>query len=219
MIRAILFGVLLPWLIQVAGEKWVEGDGAQATQTRELKKFDEIELRIQADMRVTIGKPTPLTIETDENILPLIKMNVRNGRLVISSDCPFRTKNGPDINVTVAKLHAVEVVGAGDMWISNLDNENLSVGATGTADVHLSGKTKHLSVAATGTSDVHAYDLEVDTANATLIGSADAKLNVSKSLTATITGNGDLHYKGDPMLTKAIIGEGDVTRVGPKNGA
>ena len=90
--------------------------------------------------------------------MPLIKMEVSKGKLIISSDKQFKAKKSPNIKVTIAKLQAVEVIGAGDMWIKKLDNENLSVATTGAADIHLSGKTKNLSVAVTGAADVFAYD-------------------------------------------------------------
>ncbi len=170
-------------------------------------------------MHVTIGKPTPLTIETDQNIMPLIKMEVSKGKLIISSDRQFKTKKSPNIKVSIAKLRAVEVIGAGDMWIRNLDNENLNVATMGAADIHLSGKTKNLSVAVMGTADVFAYDLVAENANATLTGSADAKLNVSKSLMATLIGPSDLLYRGNPTVTKTIIGNGDVKQVNRKGGS
>ncbi len=219
MIRVIILSVLLPWITPAAGEEAVKGGGHVITQTREFEVFDAIELRIPADMHIAIGKPTPLTIETDDNIIPLIKMEVHKGRLVISSDREFTTNNGPDINMTVAKLQAVEVVGAGDMWVTKVDNARLSVAATGAADVHLSGKTKELSLAATGASDVFAYDLDVQVATATLTGEADAKLTVFKSLNVTITGPGDLHYKGNPTVSKTIVGNGDVKQVNAFGGA
>ncbi len=219
MIRAIIAGILLPWIVQGVGDVLVQGDGKVVTETREFETYDQIELRVAADMHVTIGKPTPLTIETDQNIMPIIKMEVSKGKLVISSDRQFKTKKSPNINVSIAKLRAVEVIGAGDMWIRNLDNENLNVATMGAADIHLSGKTKNLSVAVTGAADVHAFDLDAENANATLTGSADAKLNVSKSLTATLTGPGDFLYSGNPTVTKTIVGPGDLKQVNRKGGS
>ncbi len=192
----------------------VNGSGTVVTETRNLETFDTIELRIPADMRVTVGKPTPLTIKTDDNVMSLIRVEVRNGKLVISSDREFKAKSAPNITVTVAKLRAVEVVGAGDMWVSKLDNARLSVGVTGAGDVHLSGKTTDLAVAATGAGDINAYALQAKTAAATLTGAVDVRLSVSKSLSVTITGPADLHYKGNPKVTKTIIGDGDVKKTG-----
>ena len=79
MIRVIIAGILLPWIVQSVGDELIQGDGKVVTETRALETFDQIELRVAADMHVTIGKPIPLTIETDQNIMPLIKMEVRKG--------------------------------------------------------------------------------------------------------------------------------------------
>jgi hypothetical protein len=219
MITAIIASVLLPWIVQGVGDVLVQGDGKVVTETRKLDTYDQIELRVAADMHVTIGNPTPLTIETDQNILQLIKMEVSKDKLIISSDRQFSTKKSPSINVTIAKLHAVEVIGAGDMWIKNLDNETLAVSTAGAADIHLAGKTKNLTVSVIGAADVDAFDLDVENANATLTGQADAKLNVTKLLIAAITGPSDLSYRGNPTVTKTIIGGGDITQVKHKGGS
>jgi hypothetical protein len=219
MIRAIIAGILLPWIVQAVGDELIQGDGTVVTETRAFETYDQIELRVAADMHVTIGKPTPLTIEADQNIMPLIKMEVRKDKLIISSDRQFTTKKSPSIIVTIAKLQAVEVIGAGDMWIKNLDNENLSVATMGAADIHLAGKTKNLTVSVIGAADVDAFDLDVENANATLTGQADAKLNVTKSLIAAIIGPSDLSYRGNPTVTKTIIGDGDITQVKRKGGS
>ncbi len=223
MITGILLSALMAFLSPAIGEEVatpgqngdaVKGSGNVVMETRNLETFDAIELRIPADMRVTVGKPTPLTIKTDDNVMSLIRVEVCNGKLVISSDREFNAKNVPDITVTVAKLRAVEVVGAGDMWISKIDNAELSVAVTGAGDVHLSGKTTNLAVAATGAADINAYELDAKTVSATLTGAADARLSVSESLNVTITGAGDVHYKGNPKVTKTIIGFGDVKKTG-----
>lgn len=224
MIKAIILSFLVSWITPSVGakdknESAVKGSGNYVTETRKVEAYDAIELRIPANMRVSIGKPTPLTIEADDNIMSLIMTEVHKGRLIISAKRPFESKEGPNIEVTVAELKAVEVVGAGDMWVTKLDNESLSAAATGAADLHLSGKTKNLSVAVTGAADVFAYELQAQNASATLTGAADANLSVAESLNATLTGACDLNYRGNPKVTKMIIGTGDVTRTDAKAGA
>lgn len=224
MIKAIILSFLVSWITPSVGvkdkkESAVKGSGNYVTETRKVEAYDAIELRIPANMRVSIGKETPITIEADDNVMPLIKMEVRKGKLIISSTRQYETKQGPNIEVTVARLTAVEVVGAGDMWVTKLDNESLSAAATGAADLHLSGKTKNLSVAVTGAADVFAYELQAQNANATLTGAADANLSVAESLNVTLTGACDLNYRGNPKVTKTIIGTGDVKRTHAKAGA
>lgn len=225
MIKAMILSFLVSWITPTVGTETADGRGSRdrvlgsgerVTKTIELENYTAIELRVAADMRVSIGKPTPLTIKADDNILALIKMEVTNGRLVISAEREFTTKSSLDIVVTVARLNAVSVVGAGDMHVTKLDNKTLSVTATGAADIHLSGKTETLSLSATGAADVHAFELDSRNANVTITGPADANISVDGSLTVTIVGAGDVNYKGDAKVTKIITGGGDVNKVGAK---
>ena len=228
MIKAIVLSFLVSWITPAAGTvadeghgsgggKTVQGSGERVTKTFELDAYTAIELSVAADMRVSIGKPTPLTIEADDNILPLIKVEVVDGSLKISTKHNFSTKDSPNITVTVAALNAVAVTGSGDMHVTKIDNEELIASATGAADLHLSGKTNTLTLAATGSADVEAYELDSRDAKVTLTGASDANISVDGSLTVTIVGAGDLNYKGDAKVTQAIVGSGDVTKVGPSN--
>lgn len=195
----------------------VVGSGEQITKTIELETYTAIELRITADMNITIGKPTALTIEADGNVIPLIKFEVIKGRLIISSDHEFKNKKSPDINVSVAQLSGISVIGAGDVYVTKLDNEKLSVSVTGAADLHLSGKTEALSLSATGAADVDAFELYSKIASVTLTGPSDANISVEDALTVSIVGPGDVNYRGNAKVTKRIIGDGDVSKVGGSN--
>jgi hypothetical protein len=213
MLRIIALSLFLPWLIPAAEDESVKGSGTKATETREVEGIQGIDLRIPADLRVTIGEPGPLTIEADDNILPLIKTEVRDGTLIISSDREYLTKDAPDIQLTLADLSTLSVSGGGDVWVNGLDNKALSVSATGAPEVRLAGSTDSLVLTATGAADVFAYDLATRKATATLVGAADVELSVAEELIATLTGGCDLHYKGDPEVTKTIIGGGDIKQV------
>jgi hypothetical protein len=216
MTRMLAALIVLAFLSPVLADDEVVGSGKITAETRELAEFDAIELRIAADMHVKIGKATPLKVEGDDNILPLIKTEVRDRRLVISSDSKFRSKHGVDLKVTVANLKAVEIQGAGDMHVHGLDNESFSVDVSGAADVHVDGTTEQLAVRICGAGDVLAFGLEAQAASVSITGAGDAKVSVANSLDAVIVGAGDVHYKGDPKVHKVITGSGDVKRVKSK---
>ncbi|MCH7591544.1 MAG: DUF2807 domain-containing protein [Planctomycetes bacterium] len=225
MIKAMILSFLVSWFMPIVatektdGRDQVRGSENRITETYKLETFTTIELSVPADMNVTIGEPTPLTIEADDNILPLIKVEVIDGRLIISNKQSFKSKKSPKINVTVAQLDGVSVIGAADVHVTKLDNESLNVSVTGAADLHLSGKTDNLSLSATGAADVHAFKLASHSANVTITGPSDANISVDGSLTVTIVGAGDVNYKGDAKVTKTIIGDGDVNKVRVKNKA
>ena len=117
--------ILTPMI--VACDDRVVGSGKIETETRKLAAFDEIEFRVPGDFDVAIGNPSPLRIKADDNILPLIKTEVRDGRLIVSAEKSFKVKHGAKFSLTVADLSVVKVKGAGDMNVHGLDNKKLSV--------------------------------------------------------------------------------------------
>ena len=210
--RALTVLFSLSLFATAVAEDPVKGSGAAKTETREVKGFDKVELLIPADVKVKIGKPTPITIEADDNILPLIKTDVHDGRLVISAERKYSTKNEPDIAMTVTKLRAIKVSGSGDIKVQGLANTEFEVEITGSADIHVAGKSEKLAVTISGSADLFATDLEVRTAVITITGSGDAKVNVTEMLNAVVTGSGDVHYKGDPEVQSTITGGGSVQK-------
>lgn len=200
----------------------VVGSGRVATETRQLAEFDEIEFRIAGDLHVVIGKPTPLQVEGDDNILPLIKTEVRDGRLVISAESSFKTKHDPEFRVTVANLKAVEIRGSGEMHVGELDNESLDLVVRGSGELHVEGKTERLAVSVRGSGDVLGSGLEAREVSVTINGSGDAEVSVTGaidgdamvtvagSVDVAIHGSGDVRLEGETeRLAVSINGSGD----------
>ena len=194
----------------------VTGSGVSASQTRQLADFDEIEFRIAGDFRVTIGEPTPLKIEADENILELIKTEVIEGRLIVSSEKPYQAKHEPDLSITIPRLNGVQVLGSGDLTIRGLDNEKFQIAVHGSADVRVSGRTDTLNVAVNGSGDVFAYELTARHTSVAVKGSGDVRVNATESLNVAIQGSGDVSYTGHPQVQQAISGSGDVRQAKEK---
>ena len=209
----------------------VVGSGKVVSETRKLAQFDEIEFRIASDLHLTIGKPTPLEIKADDNILPLIKTVVTAGRLVISAERNFKTEHTPNLHITVADLKSAELCGSGDVHIRGIDNKRLALAIKGSGDLHfdgqtgqlaisiagsgdaqLTGKADNLTVSIRGSGDVQAFGFGARQAAVAIKGSGDAKVSVSDTLSVHIAGSGDVHYKGNPQVVQQIQGSGDVKR-------
>ena len=210
--RLLVFLLIVTPGVSLLAEDPVIGNGKIDTETRKLDTFDRIEFRIAGDFDVAIGKMSPLKIKADENVLPLIKTEVRDGRLIVSAKRPFKVKQGAKFSVTVSNLEALKIVGAADVKVHGLDNKKLTVELEGAADIKLSGETGNLTVNITGAGDVSAFDLSAREVSVSISGSGDAQVNAAQSLSVSITGNGDVTYTGKPNVSKAIAGNGDVHR-------
>ena len=212
MMRMLIACLVLAPVGAVAGqEDPVVGSGVAVTETRELPEFDVIELHISGDVQVQIGKPTALEIAGDDNIVPLVKTEVSEGRLAIEAERAFKTKHALTITVTVADLKAAEIHSSGGLHIRGLDNKSISLAVHGSGNVSATGKTEQLAVAVHGSGDVAASDLQAGEASVAIHSSGDAEVQALGSLDAVIHGSGDLRAVGKAeRLTASIHGSGDL---------
>ncbi len=65
-------------VVQAASDR-VAGSGPVRTQTRPLDAFTGIALALPAQLELRTGTAEGITIETNENLLPLIETSVENG--------------------------------------------------------------------------------------------------------------------------------------------
>lgn len=190
----------------------VKGSGHIATETRDLAEFDEVEVRIAADTHIVVEKQAPLIVEADDNLIPLITTEVKNRRLIISSEQNYKCKKTPKITIMVSDLKAAEVKGSGDLRIDGVSNDALSLSIAGSGDMVASGESKNLSMAVAGSGDMAAA-FKAEHVSASVSGAGDMKLTGSADeLTASVVGSGDIHAYKMPAKTATVNvqGAGDV---------
>ncbi len=90
-----------------------------------------------------------------------------------------------------------DLSGAG-VWRASLDIQDLRLELSGASKARLSGIANTVSLQCNGASDIGAYDLKIQTCNATVSGASDMQLHVEKDLNAVATGASRIYYKGDP---------------------
>ena len=77
---------LFKFSIDLGGEK---GSGKIVTEKRSLSGFKGVDVGGVFQVEITAGKEFAVEVETDDNLLPLIKTEVNNGVLEIESTAAF----------------------------------------------------------------------------------------------------------------------------------
>src|SRR6266513_3528707 len=80
-------------------QRGIAGSGVRKTEKRELKSFNAIDTAGAYELDVTCQKPASFEIEADDNILPLIKTEVRDGILFVSSDQQYHSAKPVSLRV------------------------------------------------------------------------------------------------------------------------
>jgi len=200
-----------------------KGNGVVKQQTREVPEFTGVATFAIFETSVTIGPKASVVLDIEENLLPLVETNVKDGRLVVKfadnqTIRPTRpvklTIVAPSIDLLrtegVSKLVAtlgetsrlkLEAAGASSLEVHEVVSEQLDVRIEGTARVQLQGQGKTLKIEGSGASRITADKAAFETAVVEMDGATQGEINVTTSIEGTISGASSLKVrKGAPCL-------------------
>lgn len=190
----------------------VHGSGIRKTETRDLPAFNAIETSGAFEVKVDCQKPASVEIETDDNLLPLVQTEVRDGVLRVTTTKGYSSNGGIVLRINVPDITRVKSTGAGKFNISNLKNDQFEIQSTGAATVVASGQSKSLTIGSTGAGKIDAHDLRASTAAVKVTGAAGVDVYATDQLDVTVSGAGRVIYSGNPKITKKISGAGQVVK-------
>lgn len=210
----IFLGVLLVMVCGTLGlVRGVSGSGVLKTEKRNLPTFTAIESNGSFEVEIVCQQAQNLEIEADDNLLPLISTEVKNGTLVIQSKKHFSTRSPLKIRISVPDVTKIELAGSGDMSLSDVKNESLEIELTGSGDIHASGISKKTVLSLTGSGDIDTKGLQSELSKVEILGSGDITVSPKQSLEAEIMGSGNVTYFGDPQdVKKEITGSGRIIK-------
>lgn len=215
----------------------VKGNGVIRTQARSVSGFTGVALGINARVELRQGDAEGVTVEADENLLPLIETTVKDGtleirparrnlgfqssaiKLVVQARRIDNLALGGSGSITADPLRSgklsLEIGGSGLIDLKHVQAEQVKVEIGGSGNMKLTGSAKRLDVSIGGSGDIAAADFIADKATVAIGGSGDAQVAARTALDVTIAGSGSVSYSGDPQVNQTIVGVGRVKRVGP----
>jgi hypothetical protein len=194
----------------------VRGSGTPATEQRAASGIHGVALAIFGHVEVTQGDHEGVTVTADDNVLPYIVTDVRDGVLEIRTrpNTSLSTKTPLSVKIVARSLDQVRVSGSGDVVATKVETPKLALHISGSGDVKLAGHSQALEARISGSGRVDATKLAVDDASIDISGSGRLALSARKTLKTRISGSGDLEYYGDPVVEQRISGVGRVRRAG-----
>ncbi|HEV3237385.1 MAG TPA: head GIN domain-containing protein [Gemmataceae bacterium] len=217
-LQPIFAKVSLPFLlVSLAGCGFLQqtkGSGQSKTETREVAKFSSVSLSGVGKVIIKQTGKESLSVTAEDNLLPLLETTVVDGKLSLGP------KKGASINPTkpiefvveVKDLQGLEISGAGEMEMKDLQTDRLKVDLSGVGQVNLSGKVDEFVLDMSGAGDFQGADLQTKTATIECSGAGRAVVNVSDILDVSVSGAGSVEYLGSPKVKKSISGVGSVKK-------
>ncbi len=216
----------------------VAGSGNVVVQDVPIGEIDSVMLSGLGDLTIRQGETESLTIEAEDNILPLLETKVTGGVLELSDkpNTSINSSKGIHYTLVVMNLKQVSLTGMGNIAIDALTADALNLVLSGSGDVkmtdlqagevnltldglgsiELTGQAESLTMKTMGSGDLKAADLKVKNASITIEGLGNATVQVSDTLEVNISGSGSLKYYGAPKITQEITGLGSIQSLGEK---
>ena len=184
------------------------------SEARDVSGFNEVELKGVGNLSIEQTGSESLTVEAEEDVLPKIRTEVENKRLIISPERNTSINTNKPINykLTVKDLNTLEVSGSGNVEAEDINTDELAVTIGGAGDVEIRGSADSQEVEISGSGEYRAGDLESKEATLDVGGSGLATVNVSDELEAKVSGSGSVEYIGDPMVQQEVSGAGEVRK-------
>ncbi|MBI5549450.1 MAG: DUF2807 domain-containing protein [Deltaproteobacteria bacterium] len=205
----------------------VKGNGTIKTEAREIGQFQELAVGSGIQARVSLGKQPSLTLEGDENLLPLIEVRLEDGALEVRAKESLRPTQPlrlilvtPQLTAVVASggarveapaspapRYAIAASGGSHVEVQAVQSDELVLDASGGSSVKVSGKAKAITASASGGAKILAGEVPVDSAAVNASGGARVEASVRGSVTGSASGGSSLHLRGQPEK-KAVTTSG-----------
>lgn len=210
----------------------VEGSGDRITTHRTVEPFTEIEASGKLDMALVSDSLFTISIEGHENLMPHIKTEVKNNRLIIGTTAPIRSQNPPRVMVTLPVIDRLELSRFGTVATSNqlsaetftaviresgpvaldLAAKTTRVFLTDTEIVRVKGTTHTVEATLYGRSRLDSRALTAKVGRANVYGPSKYAVFASKVLFANVDGPGEITYFGQPEeVNRVVRGSGQIT--------
>lgn len=191
----------------------VEGSGRQKSVQREVENFTAVDVSGACDVEIVCQKSLSVEVQGDDNLVQLVKTEVRNGTLYISHEKSFSPKQALRVLIAVPTVESVELSGAGSVRVLNLRNKEFSIDVSGAASVYASGTTEILNIDVSGATDVETKDLHAEIVRIDVSGASNAEVFASKELEAEVSGVGNITYFGNPKVVQQdVSGVGSISK-------
>jgi hypothetical protein len=191
----------------------IRGNGSIKTETRDVAAFEAVTCDGGYEVQINCQEKQSVAIETDENLLPLIKTEVHNKTLHIDTKGNLFPTNRIRIAVSVPNITEFTSNGSTEGDINNINNSTLDIGIHGSGKLHLNGKSGTVHINTSGSSKIDAISLISENSDIQINGSGNIQVYATNSLGVQINGSGTVKYKGEPKsVNQQINGSGKIAR-------
>jgi len=207
----------------------IKGSGKIIKEERTLASFTGINLNCMGNIIIKEGKTGKITINADDNIIPLIKTEIIKDVLTVSLTKIVTEAGKLELEVAMENISELSVNGNGKIdvqkkiiqdsisfkvsgpgnIIADIETKIVNTVLMGSGSIDLSGKTLKTEADTGGSGVLNLLNLTSDEAVIFIGGSAVCKVFVNNKLDINLKG-GKVQYKGNPKINLTAVLSGSL---------
>lgn len=217
---ALATAMMLGCEINVVLPNAVRGSGVIKEEARSLPDFTELEVSNGLKTTIVIGPKEPVKLSGDDNLLPLVKTEVVDGRLHVglAPNTSIQPRTAIEVTVTNPKISFVGASGGSTVSGSKLKQADFKLVASGGSTVNLAeltantaevtssggsvitltGTVGDLNVEMSGGSIVRTSKLQSDNVAVGGSGGSQADVQATAAVKADLSGGSRVRVDGKP---------------------
>lgn len=210
------------------------GEGPVRSEIRDVRDFHAVDLNVSGDVEISVADQYSVQVRTNDNLVSLLKTEVKNGRLKIYFDENVSHSDVMEIKISGPSFDELNVAGSGNMTVmtpiqsermdvaisgsGNLSMPQVTFGTlecsiSGSGNMEIGGTANATQVSVSGSGDVDAKKLRTNELRADIAGSGSVSAHVIQVLKVSVAGSGDVYYTGEPSVESSVSGSGTVKKM------
>lgn len=203
----------------IDGMTGIKGNRNVVSEDRSISSnFNQIKVQQGIKLYITQDNSTELKVEADENIIDLLKTEIKDNELKIYFEKNVYRAKARNVYLTTSYFSKIKassgssVISENSIQTNSLDldassgssmkiyanADKISTESSSGAHINVSGKSKTLICSASSGSSINAGDLKTKNATVKASSGANIDVNVTGELTAKASSGGDIDYEGNP---------------------
>jgi hypothetical protein len=196
------FGRINQKFFNFSFSKKTKGSGNVVTDARDIKGFKGVDVSGTLQVEITAQKDFAVEVEADDNLIPLIKTEVRDGVLHIETEKRCSTDNGLKVRISAPDIESIDASGVSKISLAGVKNNELRVDTSGASKVNVNGETARLSIEVSGASSIDAENLRTETATVNASGASHVSVFATSELHSRASGASKIIYSGKPITVE-----------------
>lgn len=203
-----------------ASAKHIKGSGKVVKETRVATNFNSIDIGGAFEIELIKSSEEKVILETDDNIMPHIRVRVSGGELEIDNTEDINNPTELKVTIYYKELNELDISGAASLFSADvLESSHLELDCSGASEItlklkvsvmevdcsgasklELEGKADKVEMDLSGASVIRAYGLEINKLDLEASGAAVVKVLVLDNITIDASGASSVRYKGSPSI-------------------